>query len=156
MTLLVGDNLVVSMHYKLTDEEGNVLDSSEGEEPMSYLHGSKNIIPGLENALTGKAMGAKCEVKIEPGEGYGEIVPELIEVVDKSAFPGVDNIEAGMGFETQTPDGQTHRIAVKEVEGDKVTIDGNHPLAGKVLHFDIEIVGVRDATKEEIDHGHVH
>jgi len=156
MTLLVGNNLVVSMHYKLSDDNDNVLDSSEGAEPMVYLHGAKNIIPGLEKALTGKVSGDTCKVKIEPAEGYGEISPDMIEVVDKAAFQGVENIEAGMGFEAKGPDGQTQRIVVKAVEGDKVTIDANHPLAGQVLHFDIEIVSVRDATKEEIEHGHVH
>jgi len=156
MTLLIGDNLVVSMHYKLTDEEGNVLDSSEGEEPMSYLHGARNIIPGLENALTGKVAGDTCKVRIEPAEGYGEVVPELIQVVGKDRFQGVDDVKEGMGFEAQGEDGQVQRIVVTKVEGESVTIDANHPLAGKVLNFDIEIAGVREATEEEIAHGHVH
>lgn len=156
MTLLIGDNLVVSMHYKLTDEEGNILDSSEGAEPMAYLHGSKNIIPGLEKALTGKVTGDKCQVKVEPAEAYGEIIPDLVQVVEKKAFQGVENIEVGMGFEAKGENGHVQRIIVKAVEGDQITIDANHPLAGLVLNFDIEIADVREATKEEIDHGHVH
>ncbi len=156
MSLLVGDNLVVSMHYKLTDDDENVIDSSEGSEPLVYLHGTGNIIPGLEKELVGKVAGDSLSVRVEPEEGYGEIVPELIETVEISAFEGVDSIEAGMSFEAQGPDGAAQQIVVKEVDGDEVTIDGNHPLAGVVLHFDIEIVDVREATKEEVDHGHVH
>jgi len=156
MSLLIGDNLVVSMHYKLTDADGNVLDSSEGSDPLTYLHGAGNIIPGLEKALVGKVEGSSAQVKIEPAEGYGEIVPELIQSVDKEAFEGVESVEVGMAFEAQGPDGSMQRIMVKEVEGDEVTIDANHPLAGVVLHFDIEIVGVREPTAEEVEHGHAH
>ena len=156
MSLLIGDKLVVSMHYKLTDDDGNVLDSSEGSEPLAYLHGSDSIIPGLERALVGKVQGDALKVKVQPEDGYGEIDPELIQAVDKSAFEGVDSIEAGMAFEAEAPDGTVQRIVVKEVKGDEVTIDANHPLAGFVLTFDVEIVGVREATEEEISHGHVH
>ncbi len=156
MSLLIGDKLVVSMHYKLTDDDANVLDSSEGSEPLAYLHGAGNIIPGLEKALVGKVEGDSLQVRIEPAEGYGEIVPELIETVDIAAFQGVDSVEPGMAFEAQAPDGSVQRILVKAVEGNDVTIDANHPLAGVTLNFDIEIVGVREATAEEIEHGHVH
>ncbi len=156
MSLLIGDNLVVSMHYKLTDDEGNVLDSSEGSEPLNYLHGAGNIIPGLEKALVGKVAGDTLQVRVEPAEGYGEVVPELIQTVERAAFQGVDTVEAGMAFEAQAPDGSIQRIVVKNVEGDEVTIDANHPLAGVTLNFDIEIVNVKEATKEEIAHGHVH
>jgi len=156
MSLLIGDNLVVSMHYKLTDDDENVIDSSEGSDPLVYLHGTGNIIPGLEKELVGKVAGDSLSVRVEPDEGYGEIVPELIETVEISAFEGVDSVEAGMSFEAQGPDGSAQQIVVKEVDGDEVTIDGNHPLAGVVLHFDIEIVDVREATEKEVDHGHVH
>ncbi len=156
MSLLIGDNLVVSMHYKLTDDDANVLDSSEGSEPLAYLHGAGNIIPGLEKALVGKVAGDSLQVRIEPAEAYGEIRPELIETVDIAAFQGVDSVEPGMAFEAQAPDGSVQRIVVKAVEGNDVTIDANHPLAGVTLNFDIEIVGVREATEEEITHGHVH
>ncbi|RRJ82893.1 FKBP-type peptidyl-prolyl cis-trans isomerase [Aestuariirhabdus litorea] len=156
MSLMIGDNLVVSMHYTLTDDEGTVIDSSAGGEPMSYLHGSGTIIPGLEKELVGKVTGAKVKVTVEPEEAYGEVEPELIQTVERGLFQGVDTIEAGMTFQAQGPDGSVQRITVKAVEGDEVTIDGNHPLAGVVLHFDVEIVGVREATPEEIDHGHVH
>jgi len=156
MSLLIGDNLIVSMHYKLTDDEGNVLDSSEGTEPLAYLHGAENLIPGLEKALVGKVEGDALQVKVEPAEGYGEVRQELIETVEKTAFQGVDSVEAGMAFEAQGPDGSMQHVVVKKVEGDEVTIDANHPLAGMVLNFDVEIVGVREATEEEVAHGHTH
>ena len=156
MSLLIGDNLVVSMHYKLTDSDGNVIDSSEGAEPLAYLHGAGNIIPGLEKALVGKVEGDSLQVEIAPEEGYGEVMQELIQTVDKGMFQGVETVEPGMGFESQAPDGSVHHIVVKEVDGDQVTIDGNHPLAGVQLHFDVEIVGVRVPSEEEISHGHAH
>ena len=156
MTLLVGDKLVVSIHYQLTDDEGNVLDSSEGREPLSYLHGAGNILPGLENALVGKVEGDSEQVRLEPEDGYGTIMDELIQKIDRSAFQGVENIEVGMTFQAQGPNGAIQHIVVKDIEGDEITIDGNHPLAGVALNFDVEVVGIREATDEEIDHGHVH
>ena len=156
MSLLIGENLAVSMHYKLTDDEGNVLDSSEGAEPLSYLHGAGNLIPGLEKALKGKVAGDSVQVRLEPAEGYGEIMQELIEIVDKSAFQGVESVEAGMAFEAQTPDGTVQHVVIKKVEGNDVTVDANHPLAGVALNFDVDIIGVREATEEEIAHGHTH
>ncbi len=156
MSLLIGNNLVVTINYKLTDDAGNLLDSSEGSEPLAYLHGSGNIIPGLEKALTGKVEGDSLQVSVEPAEGYGEVIPELVQRVGRAAFQGVESVEPGMMFEAQAPDGSVQRIVVKEVEGDEVLIDANHPLAGVTLHFDVDIVGVREATEEELAHGHVH
>lgn len=156
MSLLIGDKLVVSMHYKLTDDDGNVLDSSEGGETMSYLHGAGNIIPGLEKALVGKVEKDTLDVKVEPADGYGARAPELIQTIDKAAFEGVESLEPGMAFEAQGPEGQVQRIIIKKVEGNEVTVDGNHPLAGVSLNFAVEVVSVREATQEEIDHGHVH
>tara|TARA_R110002110_G_scaffold415561_1_gene650772 strand:- start:74240 stop:74710 length:471 start_codon:yes stop_codon:yes gene_type:complete len=156
MSLLIGDNLVVSMHYTLSDDSGTVLDSSEGAEPLSYLHGAGNIIPGLEQALVGKAEGDELEVKVEPAQGYGEVRPELMQVVERAAFQGVESIEPGMAFEAQGPDGAAQRIVVKDVDGDNITVDANHPLAGVELNFDVKITQVREATEEEVAHGHVH
>ena len=156
MSLLVCDNLLVIMHYKLTDNEGNVLDDSTGNEPLAYLHGSKNIISGLESALAGKVEGDELQVKVAPKDGYGDVNPELIQTVPMEAFQGVEKVEEGMGFESQTPEGQIQRIVVKKVEGDEITIDGNHPLAGMELNFDVKIVEVREASDEEKEHGHVH
>ncbi len=156
MSLMIGEKMVVSMHYTLTDDQGKVLDSSEGGEPLSYLHGAGNIIPGLESALIGKVADDALQVTVAPKEGYGEVIPELIQKVDKAAFEGVDNLEPGMEFEALGPEGQVQRVVISEVEGDQVTVNGNHPLAGVTLNFDVKIVGVRDATEEEISHGHVH
>jgi FKBP-type peptidyl-prolyl cis-trans isomerase SlyD len=156
MSLLIGDNLIVSMNYKLTDDSGNVIDSSEGGEPLKYLHGAGNIIPGLEKALVGKVEGDKLDVRVEPEEGYGEHRADLIQSVDRAAFQGVDHIEEGMMFQAQAQDGSVQHVTVKAVEDDKVTIDANHPLAGTPLNFQIEILSVQEASEEEIAHGHVH
>jgi FKBP-type peptidyl-prolyl cis-trans isomerase SlyD len=133
-----------------------VLDSSEGAEPLTYLHGAGNIIPGLEKALVGKVEGDTQQVTVQPAEGYGEVMSELMQTVDKAAFQGVESVEVGMSFEAQTSDGSVQHIVVSKVDGDQVTVDANHPLAGVVLNFDVEIVSVREATEEEISHGHVH
>jgi FKBP-type peptidyl-prolyl cis-trans isomerase SlyD len=156
MSLLIGDKLVVTIHYTLTDNTGDTLDSSEGAETLAYLHGAGNLIPGLEKALVGKTAGATLQATIAPEEAYGEIHPELIETVPREAFEGVDKIEPGMAFEAQGSDGQARRIVVREVADDGIIIDGNHPLAGVELNFDVQVVDVREATEEEIAHGHVH
>jgi FKBP-type peptidyl-prolyl cis-trans isomerase SlyD len=156
MSLLIGDNVVASIHYKLTDDSGEILDSSEGSDPLAYLHGAGNLIPGLEKELVGKTAGASLQVTVAPEEAYGTKQDELIEVVPRAAFQGVESIEPGMGFEAQGSDGQERRIVVTEVNGDDITVDGNHPLAGVELTFDVQVVEVRDATEEEIAHGHVH
>lgn len=156
MSQAISNNSVVNIHYELTDDEGNVLDSSRGAEPLSYLHGAGNIIPGLEKALVGKNEQDSFSVRVEPAEAYGEIMPELIQTLPRSAFHGVENIEVGMNFEAQAPNGEVQRVRVKDVEADEVTIDANHPLAGVALNFAIDVVGVREASEEEIAHGHVH
>jgi len=156
MSLMIGDKMVVSMHYTLTDDSGNVLDSSEGSDPLSYLHGAGNIIPGLEKALVGKVAEDALQVKVAPAEGYGEKIPELMQTVDKAAFQGVENLEPGMAFEAQGENGEVQRVVIASIDGDEVTVDGNHPLAGVTLTFDVKIISVRDATEEEISHGHVH
>ncbi|MEP5762986.1 MAG: peptidylprolyl isomerase [Halieaceae bacterium] len=156
MTDMIGNNMVVSMHYTLKDQEGTVIDSSEGADPLTYLHGVGNIIPGLEKALVGKVAGDSVAVVVDPGEGYGEYQAELLQVVPRAAFEGVESIEVGMEFQAQAGDGSVRRIVVREVEGDDVTVDANHELAGVDLHFAIDIVSVREATTEEVEHGHVH
>ncbi|WP_455217316.1 FKBP-type peptidyl-prolyl cis-trans isomerase [Kaarinaea lacus] len=155
MSLLIGNNCVVSIHYTLTDDAGTVLDSSRQGDPLKYLHGANNIIPGLENELTGKAPGASMKVTVEPEDGYGEHQPDAVQTVPRAAFEGVEDIQPGMQFQTEGPHG-VQIIVVTEVSEDDVTIDANHPLAGKTLHFDVSIEEVRDATPEEIAHGHVH
>jgi FKBP-type peptidyl-prolyl cis-trans isomerase SlyD len=156
MSVVIGKNSVVTVNYTLTDDAGKVLDSSDGSQPMVYLHGAGTIIPGLEKALVGKGEGDALKVRIEPAEGYGKINPDGIKIIEKAAFEGVESVEVGMAFEAQAPDGTTQEIVVKKLEGDKVTIDTNHPLAGVALNFDIKILSVREATEEELDHGHSH
>ena len=155
MTLMIGKNAVVSIHYTLKDDEGQVMDSSSGGEPLTYLHGANNLIPGLEKELDGKTAGQNFEATIPPGQAYGETNPALVQTIDKEMFQGVDKIEPGMAFTAQGPQGQ-QQIMVTAVDGDQVTIDANHPMAGKTLHFDVEVVSVRDATEQELEHGHVH
>ncbi|GAA5010088.1 peptidylprolyl isomerase [Acinetobacter puyangensis] len=153
MTAIANDH-VVKFNYTLTNGEGQILDKSEGQ-PLAYLHGASNIIPGLENALTGKTTGEKLTVNVPAAEGYGEYHAELVQEVPRQMFQGVDNIQAGMQFQAQTEDG-VQIVTVKDVQEENVIIDGNHPLAGQDLTFDVEIVEVRPATQEELDHGHVH
>ena len=156
MSLMIAKNSVVSLKYTLTDDPGKVLDSSDGTKPMVYLHGAGNIVPGLEKALAGKTEGDAFKVRVEPAEAYGEVVPNGVKTIERSAFEGVDVVEVGMAFQAQAPDGSEQHIMVTKVEGDSVTIDINHPLAGVALNFDIKILSVREATKEELDHGHTH
>lgn len=155
MSLMIGKNAVVSINYTLTNDAGEVMDTSEGREPLTYLHGANNLIPGLEKEMEGKSSGQSFKVTIPPSEAYGESNPELVQTLSKDMFKGVDKVEPGMGFTAQGPQGEQH-IVVTAVDGDQVTIDANHPMAGKTLHFAVEIVSVRDASDEEIEHGHVH
>jgi FKBP-type peptidyl-prolyl cis-trans isomerase SlyD len=155
MSLMIGDKSVVTIHYTLTDDAGEVLDNSRDSDPMVYLHGASNIIPGLEKELTGKIAGASLKVIVAPEDGYGEHSPEAIQKVPRSAFEGVEDIQPGMQFQTEGPQG-VQMIIVAEVSEEEVTVDANHPLAGKTLHFDVSVEAVRDATPEELDHGHAH
>lgn len=150
-----GDKTVVSIHYTLTSDGGETLDSSAGREPLAYLHGAGNIIPGLESALVGKGVGEKLKVSIAPAEAYGLRDDALVQVVPRDAFGGAPDLEVGMQFQARTPDG-IRVVTIVDVAGDEITLDGNHPLAGETLHFDVEIVEVRAATDEEMAHGHAH
>lgn len=156
MTLMIGKNSVVSIHYTLKDDDGQVVDSSEGKPPLQYLHGNNNLIPGLENELAGKTTGAKFEATIAPEDAYGERRDDFIQVIGKDMFQGVENVEPGMTFVAQGEGGAQRQVRVTEVEGDDITIDANHPMAGMTLHFEVEIVDVREGTEQEIEHGHVH
>jgi FKBP-type peptidyl-prolyl cis-trans isomerase SlyD len=153
--MTIEKNKVGQIHYSLTDADGNLIDASN-ENPLAYLHGHANLIPGLEKQLEGKKVGDKFTASISPEEGYGEVQAHLVqEGVPKSMFQGVDNLEVGMRFEAQSEQG-VHSVEITEVGDETVTVDGNHPLAGKTLNFDIEVVGVRDATEDELEHGHAH
>jgi FKBP-type peptidyl-prolyl cis-trans isomerase SlyD len=146
---------VVLIHYTLTDDEGSTLDSSAGGEPLAYLHGNGNLIAGLERELEGKSAGDKLSVKIAPADGYGEYDKSLVQRVPRRALRGVGNIHVGMQLQAQSDHG-VRAVTVTQLTGDMVTIDGNHPLAGKNLNFQVEVADVRAATEEELAHGHVH
>ncbi len=151
----IAENHVVSIHYTLKDSQGNTLDSSTGQEPLPYLCGANNIVSGLENALMGKTVGDKLDVVVQPEEGYGEVREDLVQKVDRANFQGIDEIQVGMQFMAEAPWGQ-QPVTVIKVEDDGVTLDGNHPLAGQVLEFSVEVTEVRAATEDELAHGHVH
>lgn len=151
----ISDSKVVTLNYTLKDDDGNIIDQSHDAQ-FAYLHGSQNIIPGLENALTDKTKGDKVSVRIDPKDGYGERNDSMIQNVDRGMFDVEDELQVGQQFHAQGPDGQMLTVTVAQIEGDEVTVDGNHPLAGVHLNFDVEVMDVRDASPEEVDHGHVH
>jgi FKBP-type peptidyl-prolyl cis-trans isomerase SlyD len=151
----VAENVVVVIDYTLKDNAGEVIDSSEGAGPLAYLHGAGNIVEGLEEALAGKEAGADIQASIEPAKAYGERHEDMKQEVPKELFGGVENIEAGMQFQSETDQGPV-LVTVVEVTDEMVTVDGNHPLAGVHLNFDVTIREVREATAEELEHGHVH
>ena len=145
---------VVSIDYTLTDNEGQVIDTSEGREPLAYLHGHGNIIPGLENALEGKTEGEELQVKVQPEEGYGPHRQELVQTVSMEAFAGMDKVEPCMKFNAESAQGPLV-VTVTKIEGEQVTIDANHDLAGQELNFDVTVRDVREATDAEKDAGQV-
>jgi FKBP-type peptidyl-prolyl cis-trans isomerase SlyD len=151
----ISEQCVASFHYTLTDGSGKMLDSSKGQEPLSYLHGSGNIIPGLEKALLGKKVGDTLNVSVPAAEAYGLRDDTMVQELPTNMFSGIENIEVGMEFHAETEHG-LQVVTVTKVEGDNVTIDGNHPLAGVDLTFDVEITEIRAATEEEMEHGHAH
>ena len=151
----VAKNTVVSIDYTLTDEAGAVLDSSQGQAPLAYIHGAGNIIPGLEEALEGKQAGEQVTVSVTPEKGYGARNEAMTQKVPRNMFDTRQEIKPGMRFHAQSEQG-THTVTVTAVDEENVTVDGNHPLAGKVLNFDVNIVEVRAATEDELSHGHVH
>lgn len=144
-------NKVAAIHYTLRDNTGNVIDSSSGRDPLYYIQGIGNLIAGMEEGLEGKAKGDKFDLRVAPDKGYGQQNPQLIQQVPLTAFGGQE-VKPGMRFNTQKGD----VVTVTEVGGESVTVDGNHPLAGIELNFEVEVVEVREATSEELDHGHVH
>ena len=143
---------VVSFDYTLTDSQGEVVDTSEGREPLAYLHGHGNIVPGLEKAMEGNEPGAKLQVTVPPEEGYGPYRDELVQTVSKEVFSGVDKVEPGMQFHAESAQGPLI-VTVKKIEGEQVVIDGNHQLAGQDLNFDVKVRDVRPATDEELEQG---
>lgn len=152
----ISDKHVVSMNYTLKDDQGTVLDTSENREPLKFIYGSGMIIPGLEKELEGKEKGDELSVTVEPKDGYGEYDETRMVDVAKSQFQEGTEIKEGMQVQAQDQNGGVQILTVKEVDDDSVKLDANHPLAGQTLHFDVQIDDVREASKEELDHGHVH
>ncbi len=153
---MIADGYVVEMNYTLTNSEGDVIDSSDGKAPLSYIHGKKNIIPGLEKEMTGKKVGDSFKVTIGPEEAYGNRNEAMVQTVPKDQFgPDAANVQVGMQFQVESADGQALLVTAIEVKENDVVLDGNHPLAGKTLHFDVEVVGLREATKEEMEKGSI-
>ncbi len=153
---MITKDKVVSIHYVLKDKDGNELDSSEGKEPLLYLQGANNIIVGLEEALEGKSTGDELEAVIPAEKAYGNPVEALIQTVPREAFgDAAADIELGKRFQAETEQGPVP-VVVTALDDKNVTVDGNHPLAGKELHFSVSVAQVRDATAEEIEHGHAH
>ena len=153
--MAIDTDSVVSIHYTLKDDTGTVLDRSEAGEPLAYLHGHGNLIPGLEQELTGKNSGDELTVTVPAAQGYGEYDERLVQSVPRRSLRGIKEVKVGMRLHAQSAEG-TQALTVTKILGDMVTRDGNHPLAGKSLHFDVRIEEVRAATEEELSHGHVH
>ncbi len=155
MSELVAPEKVVSFHYTLRNVKGDVIDASDAGDPMPYLHGASNIVPGLEKAMQDRKVGDKFEVKVSAAEGYGERV-EGSALVPRSDFPDDMELEVGMSLVAEGPDGDAFPVWIADITDEGVTIDPNHPLAGEELHFEVEIAAIRAATAEELEHGHPH
>lgn len=147
---------VISLSFVLKDEQGEILDRSEETGPLEYLHGANDVIPGLEKALDGRKLGEKLKVVVPPADAYGEYEVSLVDEVSREQFPGIEDIQPGMQFQTRMDDGAPMVIHVTAVDDETVVVDGNHPLAGMTLVFEVEIKAIRKACDDEIAHGHVH
>jgi len=152
----IAQERVVSIHYTLTDDAGQELDSSAGGEPLSYLHGVGGLVPGLERELEGRKAGDQFSASIEPKDAYGEVNPELIHEVPLNVLAEIENLCVGMQLESRSPDGRVYKLTVDAIGDTTATLNANHMLAGKTLHFEVEVTDVRAATPEELEHGHAH
>lgn len=151
----IADNKVVIIDYTLKDPAGNLLDSSQNS-GFAYLHGAGNIIPGLEDALAGMTAGDELDIQVAPEDGYGVRDESKQQVIPRTMFPTDEPVAAGMRFHAQLPNGGLAVVTVTGVDDEEITIDGNHPLAGIDLRFSVKVIDIRDATDEELEHGHVH
>ena len=153
--MLIAPKSVVAIHYTLTDEQGVILDASAPGQPLVYLHGAGNLIAGLERELLGRSAGDRFAARIAPEDAYGERTEDMVQQVPRDLFAEHQEIELGMRFSGNTPAGPI-TVVVTAIEGDQITLDGNHPMAGKTLHFEVAVDAVRAATEQELLHGHVH
>lgn len=152
----IGDHCVVTLAYTLRDDAGSVLDQADPGEPFTYLHGRQSIVPGLERALAGAQAGESRRVSLAPADAYGERNEDLVQVVGRDQFDTQATLEVGMQFHARDAKGQVQTVRITGLSGDEVTVDANHPLAGVALHFEVEVLGVRPASAEELAHGHAH
>jgi FKBP-type peptidyl-prolyl cis-trans isomerase SlyD len=152
--MIIKDRCVVTLHYSLTSDDGQQLDASHESEPLVYLHGTKSLLPGLEKDIEGRRAGDEFNVTVQPEEGYGLTDPAQIHKVPMEAFSETNNLAVGMQFELESEEGHGEQFTVIAINGDEVTVDANHPLAGKVLHFKVSIETVRAATDEENEVGY--
>ena len=151
----INDSCVVSIHYSLNNSEGDTIDKTADSTPFDYLHGKNNIVLGLEAELTGKSVGDSLKVTVTPENGYGLVNQELIQEVPRSAFNNIGSIEIGMRFQTEDDNGQNQLVSITDIKEDTVTVNGNHPLAGETLIFDVRVEGIRRATEEELECGQI-
>ncbi|MFW1676748.1 FKBP-type peptidyl-prolyl cis-trans isomerase [Pontibacter sp. JAM-7] len=151
----VEENKVVLFHYSLINDQDEVIDGSRGGEPLPYLHGHNNIVPGLEQAMTGRKVGDQFKITVPPEQGYGIRDEDKVYVVDRASFAGFSDLETGMLCQMENPEGDPEYVTVVAIEDDEVTVDGNHPFAGQVLSFDVEVVAVREATEQELSAGRI-
>lgn len=154
--MTVKKDKVVEMHYTIKNDAGEVIDTSKGQDPMPILQGHANIVPGLERAIEGMKKGESCDVSVEAKDAYGEYHDEGVQKIPMAALQDIADLKIGMELQSQDEQGNAFIVMVREITDDTVTVDANHPLAGETLHFNVSIEDVRDATKEELEHGHVH
>ncbi|SGZ94111.1 FKBP-type peptidyl-prolyl cis-trans isomerase SlyD [Bathymodiolus thermophilus thioautotrophic gill symbiont] len=147
---------VVEMHCTLTDDKGEVIDSTKGQETMVFLQGHGNIVPGLEKAIEGMKVGESGDIVVQSKDAYGDHHAEGVQTIPKEALEGIDDLTVGMELQSKDEQGNPFIVCVKEINVDTIIVDANHPLAGKTLHFNISIESVREASKEELEHGHIH
>jgi len=152
----IANECVVAFHYTLTDGQGNEIDSSRGQSPLTYLHGTEGLIPGLERELEGREPGERFQATVQPEEAYGPVNPQLIQDVPLEVLDGIENLHVGMALQARAPDGRGQNLRVDAINDQSATLNANHPLAGEVLHFDVTVESVRKATPEELEHGHAH
>ncbi len=154
--MAIAPNNVVTMNFTLKDDEGNILDTTESDGSFSYISGNNMVLPKLEEAVSGMLIGTKKNIKLTAADGYGNYNEQIVQVVGKENFPEDFELEVGMSYMASSPDGAQMPFVITEVHDEDITIDFNHPLAGKNLNFDIELLDVREASSEELSHGHVH
>lgn len=154
--MAIGANKVVTLNYQLSDDQGNIIQTTNGNGPFVFLSGNNQILPKLEEAIDGMIIGGKKSIELVSSDAYGDYDEKAVQQVKRQEFPEGTDLEEGMEFMAQTPDGKPVPFVIKNVKDEDVTIDFNHPLAGKNLNFNVELLDVRDATREELAHGHVH